>query len=463
MPAITQTESVMMTQRMTHRIKWQHSFALTALALAIGAQTNAAETVQTYNPSEGFAPMLVVPTRPDLLNPATNNTQFASRFLIGNAGSVGTFGNTTSLGGFTGVGGLTIRTATGGSSCTGSLISSTIVLTAAHCLTGALTSITFNNPSNRPANLTNQINPGPLQSTAASGYLIHQNYDLTSGVAGGYDVALIRLATPLTNIATYGIYRGTNERFVDHIKVGAGSSGWGLVGNDSTTAGVNNTGRGEGFFDGRKRGGYNQYEAYGQAFFDAVTRDPLTASGLVLGGPSDSVLVYDFDSGNIFNDVFGNLDVYSAGAARDFYRQQTGVQFGGQNWEANASPGDSGGPTFVLDTDNIWKVAGITSFGITGGILDGICGGYNQITGVHGGSVSPVSGRPALDTSGRNTAGACNDSSWGEIGGDTRVSSFAQWIDFYSTNTSAFTTVPLPSSVLLLGLGLLGILRSSRK
>jgi Trypsin/PEP-CTERM motif len=435
----------------------------TAVALGVIAATTASFAGPLNSAVQADA-LLMVDSRPSLINAGTNNTEFASRWLVGNAGSVGTFGNTTQLAGFTGVGGLSIRTREGNFSCTGQLIAPGLVITAAHCLNAAgITQIVFTQPSNRPSAFGNQINPGPIIQTYATGFINHPDFDPVTSVGGGSDIALIQLFAP-TQGDVYQIYRGNNELNVDHIKVGAGSTGWGLVGNDSTPTAINSTGRGNGFFDGRKRAGLNQYEADGVDLFNAITADPLTASGLTLGGPRGGILIYDFDSGSSNNDLFGNMDAYTASLTGQFQRANLGVTIGGNVWETGASPGDSGGATFVLDTDGIWKIAGITSFGITGSILDGgrfgnfDCSntGYDQVTGVHNGSVSPVSGRPALDTSGRNAqGGACNDSSWGEFGGDTRVSQFQAFVDAGARGQLQFNIlVPEPGSIALLGVGL---------
>jgi hypothetical protein len=89
------------------------------------------------------------------------------------------------------------------------------------------------------------------------------------------------------------------------------------------------------------------------------------------------VLLYDFDSGNAANDTF------------DLIAEITDLRQGSD--EVMTAPGDSGGPTLING-----QVAGITSFAATVGTGDSV---------------------------------ARLNSSFGEIGGDTRVSVFASWID----------------------------------
>jgi hypothetical protein len=94
---------------------------------------------------------------------------------------------------------------------------------------------------------------------------------------------------------------------------------------------------------------------------------------------SADILLYDFDDGSSAHDTFGLV------AGRN--------DLGLGNAEVMTAPGDSGGPT-LLDG----KITGVTSFRTTasGGVGDATPG---------------------------------TNSSFGEIGGDTRVSVFASWID----------------------------------
>ncbi|NJL01582.1 MAG: S1 family peptidase [Spirulinaceae cyanobacterium RM2_2_10] len=117
----------------------------------------------------------------------------------------------------------------------------------------------------------------------------------------------------------------------------------------------------------------------------------------------DRLLIYDFDSGLAANDRLGS-DL-GLGAA-----------------EVMAAPGDSGGPSFI---DGL--LAGITSWRSGGSFYD-------------------------VDSQ--------TNSSFGELGGDTRVSAHTDWIDgilnhwwLAQTSATPATSIPEPG----LGLGLLGL------
>lgn len=121
---------------------------------------------------------------------------------------------------------------------------------------------------------------------------------------------------------------------------------------------------------------------------------------------SNDIMMYDFDSGLAGNDAFGAY---------------FGLNDLGQgNMEALAGPGDSGGPSFING-----KVAGVTSFGLT-------FFSNNQR--------ECLPGNPDL---------ICGlNNSFGEFGGDTRVSAYADWI---------MASIPEPQTYALMGLGLAAV------
>jgi hypothetical protein len=121
---------------------------------------------------------------------------------------------------------------------------------------------------------------------------------------------------------------------------------------------------GESVAAGTKRSGQNKYELLG--------------SGLTSPFPSGTsdILVYDFDSGVSANDTLG----YYFG----IYNNGLGTA------EVNSAHGDSGGPTFISG-----KIAGIVMGGVTGLVTDVVAG---------------------------------TNSSFGELSFDTRISSYATWI-----------------------------------
>ena len=132
-----------------------------------------------------------------------------------------------------------------------------------------------------------------------------------------------------------------------------------------------------------------------------------------------SQLLFDFDSGFSSNNLLGSLGL--------------------GNQEVNTASGDSGGPAFIGD-----RIAGITSYGV---------GGFNLF--------------PPTDIDYEI------NSSFGELSGETRVSTYASFIDQVllgnvapTGRNTAYAAVPEPSTLLgtaIFGMGLLAGRRTRRR
>lgn len=118
---------------------------------------------------------------------------------------------------------------------------------------------------------------------------------------------------------------------------------------------------------GTKRRGQNLYDSTGALF-----------------GGTTGLLAYDFDNGQAENDGFG------------FFFGDNYADLGLGLDEVNAAPGDSGGPTFING-----QIAGVTSFGMRYVLPNGANSDIDNVL----------------------------NSSFGEFGFDTRVSSYTGWID----------------------------------
>jgi hypothetical protein len=307
-------------------------------------------------------------------------------------------------GSYTGVGSLfvsTVSTATTGfgSLCTGSLLSSNVVITAGHCLSdtneaGALdpvTSVTFFLPSYGQKTAASTF--------AASSWTVSPTY--TGDPTEGGDFALFTLSQKTSGYDTYSIYNG--DPLKAFTRVGTGTIG-GPKGTD--TGGVTD--------DYKQRLGRNEYEYYGDLVTDW----------------SENILLSDFDDGTAAHDVFGRL--LGAAAA------QTGIV-----GESNSSPGDSGGPEFING-----KIVSVTSFGISGDAFrnNGACGGFAGQNSIDPYGAGGTTGLAAN----RN---GCTNSSVGELSGDTWLQPYESFINAYVASA-----VPEPASwsMMIGGFGLVG-------
>jgi len=254
----------------------------------------------------------------------------------------------------------------GDGTCTGALLQDGLhILTAAHCFD---TNDSTPNLNPDPSQLSIVFDlPSGQQTVAVAQIFVHSGY--TAGDDDDNDLAIVRLAQSAPNEAErYELYTETNEVGKTFTRVGYGVSGTGATGELKDEE------------ESIKRFGSNTYDALG----DIYTQVASTLPGEPLK-PNNSPglqLAYDFDNNTVTNDALG----------RDFNQVNLGV-----DREVGTSRGDSGGPGFIDG-----KIAGVASYGISTGA-----------------DIDFVSADAATDS---------NNTSFGELFADVRVSSYLDWI-----------------------------------
>ena len=217
------------------------------------------------------------------------------------------------------------------SRCSGTLIDSNMILTAAHCVDN--TQFEFMNFAVGSGNYW------------AESWVAHENWD--GSLFSGWDIALVKLFDDVDDVAAANLYTGNSEIGQVGSHVGFGRTGNGLTGDTDSS--------------GTKRAGQNAIDATNLA-----------------GEGHDRILYNDFDA-PVGTDLSTGTDLIDLPEFTynplDYFGYDSGNAL---ELEISVAPGDSGGALFLEENDE-WYVAGVHSFGVTAG--DPINFGYGEFNG----------------------------------------------------------------------------------